>query len=637
MGFDLNAQGLFTEIRKAQEHRNKFLGLSYEESIMRYAGPGYRSGYSAEVDFDNHPYKWLSLFLPILASGNPRVRTKTPRQGTAAALAKAVEFGVNRNFELTNVKRTIEELATDWAFKYCVSLTTPRPVLGIMERDDPPYRPVTKRLSLMDYLWDPLAIHHAECRFQAHRVIRDRQGLLQEAQENPQSGWDVQAIEMANMKPDRDHRGDKLDDTYDRDEIEFYEVWVPEAELEDAKDDQGRPFRPMAAQGFHGTVYTISRESDVFLREPRPYWGPRDGPYTFSGYLYVPDRVVALSPITANAAQQDIFNEVWSAAAESIKSYKKGIGVSSMGPADLAEKLKEFQDLGVFNFELTGDELDKAMRPVEVGGLTQQHLTMLQLLKNNLEQSSGLTEAAQGQATGASTATEASIAQMSSNKRMGYMAEKFISSVVNPIARKEAWYLTMHPLSRIALGPDSEGVFLDEQTGEPIEYPMLIRGSQSADLLEDMDIETEAISMRSTSELLEAEISAQQDQWIATFAPMIPQLPWVEWDVVIAKKAEQWRDPTWARVINLNKAEIFGAMMMQMNLQGVPGGIQQPQPRLGTDFQPRQSMKSSESASGFEKNARPGNNGLAQGQPNKGPRTPGASSSTKGPKTGAVK
>lgn len=635
MGFDLSAQGLSAERRKAEEHRNKFLGQSYEEAIMRYAGPGYRSGYSTEVDFDNHPYKWLSLFLPILASGNPRVRTKTPRQGTAAALCKAVEFGVNRNFELTNVKRTIEELATDWAFKYCVSLTTPRPVLGIMERDDPPYRPVTKRLSLMDYIWDPLAIHHAECRFQGHRIIRDRMGLLQEAQENPNAGWDVQAIEMTNTKPDRDHRGDRLEETYDRDEIEFYEIWVPEAELEVATDDQGRKFRPMAAQGFHGTVYTISRDSDVFLREPRPYWGPRDGPYTFSGYLYVPDRAVALSPITANAAQQDIFNEVWSAAADAIRSYKNGVAVSALGPADLAEKIKQFEDLGVF--ELDGvEEVDKLVRDIEMGGLTPQHLTMLQLLKNNLEQSSGLTEAAQGQATGASTATEASIAQMSSNKRMGYMAEKFISSVVKPIGQKEAWYLAMHPMSRIALGPDAEGVFLDEQTGEPIEYPMMVGGSQQADLLEDMDIEVEPISMRSTSEILEAEISAQQDQWLGTFAPLIPQLPWVEWDLVIAKKAEQWRDPTWARVINLNKAQIFGAMMMQMNLQGVPGGIQQPQPRLGTDFQPLQSLKSSEQPSGFSRNARPGNNGKAQGgQMNKGPRAAGASSSTKGPKTGA--
>jgi hypothetical protein len=267
------------------------------------------------------------------------------------------------------------------------------------------------------------------------------------------------------------------------------------------------------------------------------------------------------------------------------------------------------------------------MRDIEVGGLTAQHLTMLQLLRTNLEQSSGLTEAAQGQATGAGTATEASIAQMSSGRRMSYMGEKFISSVVKPIAQKEAWYLSMHPRAITPLGPEADGVFVDQMTGEPIEYPVMIGGSKSADLLEDMDIEVEPISMRQTSELLEAEISAQQDQWIATFAPLMPQLPWVDWALVISKKAEQWRDPAWARVINVQKAEIFGAMMMQMNLQGVPGGISQPQPRLAADFKPFQDMKSSESPKGFSSNARPQQN-QARPQTNKAPRTPGASKET---------
>jgi hypothetical protein len=619
VGLDLSAQGLVHETHKALEHRNRYLGQAYQEAILRYAGPGYRSGGFVDVDFDNHPYKWLSLFLPILASGNPRIRTKTPRQGSAAALCKAVEFGVNRNFELTNAKRTIEELATDWAFKYCVSMTTPRPALGLLEREDPPYRPVTKRLSLMDYIWDPVAIHHAECRFQGHRIIRDREGILSEAEEFPNRGWNKDVIQGLHMKPDREKRGDKLEDTYDRDEVEFYEIWLPEALLDSAKDDKGRKFKPEAAQGFHGTMYTISRDSQEFLREPRPYWGPRDGPYNFSGYLYVPDRVVSLSPIAANAAQQEIFNSVWSAAVESIRRYKKGVAISSTAAANMAEIIAGFEDNGVFELESLED-IDKVVRDIEKGGITQQHIAMLQVLRTNLEQSSGLTEAAQGQATGASTATEASIAQMSSNKRMGYMAEKFISSVVKPMAQKEAWYLAMHPSSRISLGPDAEGVFVDQVTGEPIEYPILVGGSKFADLLEDMDIEVEPISMRSTSELLEAEISAQQDQWLATFAPIIPQLPHVNWDMVLAKKAEQWRDPSWAKIINLNKAMMLGQMMMQVNLQGVPGSPSPPQPRLGADFAPMQGLKSSEKPSGFSKNARPQNN--------KGPRPAGGSSET---------
>jgi hypothetical protein len=625
VALDLTSEGLWDEVRKGVEHRDKFLGQPYETSIAAFVGPGYRLGTYGDVDFDNHAYKYLSLFLPILASGNPRIRTKTPRQGSAAALAKAVQLAVNRNFELTNAKRTIEQLGTDWVFKYCVAMTTPRPVMGMLEREDPPYRPVTKRMSLTDYVWDPVAIQHAECRFQAHRIIRDVDSLQREAKEQPNRGWDQQAIALLSTPPERKGRGEELNETYDRNEIEFWEIWVPEAELDSAKDEKGRKFTPEAQRGFHGTIYTVGRNGGE-LRAPRPFWGPRDGPYTFSGYLYVPDRVVSLSPLAANAAQAEIHNSVWAAAVASIRNYKKGIAISSSSAADIAEKISEFNDQGIFELE-SHEDIDKVIRDVEKGGITAQHLQMLQLLRNNLEQSSGLTEAAQGQATGASTATEASIASMSSNKRMGYMAEKFITSVVKPIAQKEAWYLAMHPLSRIALGPEAEGVFHDDVTGEPIEYPVLNGGMDSADLLEDMDIEVEPISMRATSELLEAEMSAQQDQWLATFAPLIPQLPWVEWDQVLARKAENWRDPSWARIVNLPKAMAFGQMMMKMNLQGIQGGEQTPQPRLAADFKPFQALKSSESPAGFSRNARPASN-AARGQANKAPRAPGTSSTT---------
>lgn len=618
MALDLTPGGLFHEVKKALNHRDRYLGESYYDAVNRYVGPGYRTGNPAEVDFDNHAYKWLSLFMPLLASGNPRVRTKTPRQGSAAALAKAVEFGVSRNFELQNLKRTVEQLATDWFFKWCVAITSPRPVMGMLEREDPPYRPVTKRLSLLDYLWDPVAIQHSEARWQAHRVIRDRDSLLREAEESPNRGWDKVAIEATSMKPDREKRGERLEDTYDRDEVEFWEVWVPEAVLDSAKTEGGRAFQPLPERGYHGTIYTVTRDMDAFLREPRPFWGPRDGPYTFSGYLTVPDRTVPLSPLAATAIQAEMFNSVWTAAIESIRRYKKGVAVTSSAAPDLAEKIREFEDQDVMALE-GFEDIDKVVTEIEKGGLTEQHLTMLRTLQVNLEQASGLTEAAMGQATGAGTATEASIAQQSSGKRMGYMAEKFSTSVLKSIAQKEAWYLVMHPKAEISLGPEAEGVFIDPTTGEPIEYPVLQGGMKYADLLEDMDMEIEPVSTRFTSELLEAEIGAQQDAWIGTFAPMIPQMPWVEWDMILAKKAEAWRDPSWAKVINMNKANLVGMMTMQMNMQGIPPTTP-PQPKLGSDIQPAPSLKASEKPSGFSRNARP--------QQNKAPREAGASRET---------
>lgn len=620
MALDLSPQGLFSEVRKACEHRDRYLGSQYEESIQRFVGPGYKVSGSYPTDFNNHSYKILSTFLPMLASGNPRVRTKTPRQGSAAALTKAVEFAVNRNFELQNLKKTVEELATDWFFKWAVAFTQPRPALGMMEREDPPHRPTTTRLSLLDYVWDPVAIKHSECRFQGHRLIRDKDSLLREAEEQPNRGWNVDVIEGINTKPDREQRGEKLYDTFERDEIEYYEIWVPEAVLEEAIDENGEAFQPLPEEGFHGTVYTVAKGTSEFLREPRPFWGPRDGPYTFSGYLYVPDRTVPLSMLAATAAQAEIHNLVWEAAVRAIRSYKKGVGVSSAASSELAEKLAEFEDLGVFTVEALED-ISKVIQQIELGGLTQQHMTMLSMLGLNLEQMSGLTDAMMGQVSGQGTATEASIAQMSSGKRMGYAAEKFNSSVTRSIAAKEAWYAIMHPKSRIPLGDQAQGLFVDPMTGEPIEYPVLLGGMRHSEMLEDMDIEIDAVSQRYTSELLEAERSAQQDAWLGTFGPLIPQTPWVRWDLVLAKKAELWGDPSLAKLVDMGKANVMGMLMFQQNFAAMPSqGATQPQPRLGVDAQPMQALKSSEKPAGFSANAR--------GQGQKGPRDAGMSKNT---------
>lgn len=619
MALDLTTQGLFAEVRKAKDHRDRFLGTTYWDSLERYVGPGYRREQSATTDFNNHSYKVLSTFLPLLASGNPRVKAKTPRQGSAAAITKAIEFGVNRNFTLQNMKKTVEQLATDWFFKWCVSLTMPRPTTGLLEREDPPYRPNTVRLSLMDFVWDPVALSTSEARFQAHKVIRDKDSILREAKEFPERRWNKSVVDAVTARPERERRGERLYDNYERDEIEFWEVWVPEAVLDRAYDTKGKKFKPTAKQGFNGTVYTVTRDGSEFLREPRPFWGPRAGPYTFSGYLYVPDRAVPLSMLAATYAQQEMHNMVWESVVAAARRYKRGIGVSSTAAAELAEKLAEFDDIGVFTIDAI-DDVAKSIQQIELGGITQQHLTLLSTLGLNLEQQSGLTEALQGQVSGAGTATEASIAQNSAGKRLGYATEKFVTSQVRPIAEKEAWYLAMDPRAKIPLGEEADGVFIDPITGEPIEYPVLKGGMKNADLLEDLDIEIEPISMRYTSELLESERNAQQDAWLGTFGPMIPQLPWINWDQVLAKKAELWGDPSWAKVINLNKAMLVGQLQFQMNLAQVPQNGTAPQPRLSIDTGPKKVLKASESPAGFSRNAR--------GQPNKGPRSAGTSPET---------
>jgi hypothetical protein len=150
-----------------------------------------------------------------------------------------------------------------------------------------------------------------------------------------------------------------------------------------------------------------------------------------------------------------------------------------------------------------------------------------------------------------------------------------------------------------------------------------------------MDIEIQPISMRFTTEMLEAERAASWEQFLLTTAPQIPQLPYVDWGLVYSRKAEQLGDPSLARTIDLPKAMLMGQlnMMATMGMLGAQAPVQaQPtssQPRLGIDMpkpKPPQ-MKSSERPSGFTGNSR--SSAATSAQKNKGPRTAGASSSTR--------
>ena len=625
MAFDVGGENLWAEVKQAEEDRDEFLGVDYEDRLARYAGPGYRSHTkNVEVDFENHAYEWISLFLPLLVSGNPKVRSRSPRRGPAQWLSKATQYAVNRNFALTNVKGTLEKMGVDYAFKWCCSITSPQPVYSTVNRDSIPYRPITTRLSPSRYIWDVVADEWTDCRFQGHLLYRDKEDLLNLAEERPWEEWNVDLIQA--LPEDSQKRyGRKKDMVINRGEVEIYEILVHEHTLDEAKDSKGKTFKPRPEDGYHGTIFTISRaqtedptgqkEKSEYVRAPRPFWGPREGPYTFGGYLTVPDEVAPLSPIAATEAQAEELNNMRLSLSANMESKKTGIAVNSMAGEDVAEKVKEFQDLSVFTLDGMED-IGKMIAQVKLGGIDQTDIAQYSLLRDSLDRAAGMTEAQRGQATGDATATEASIAQQSSGQRMGYMTERFIQGIVKPIAEKEAFYLAFHPQSSILLGEEARGVFTDPETGEPIEAIEFVGSKNNAEMFEEMDLQIEPISMRYTSEALEAERQAKVDMLVTQIAPLIPQTPHVDWNAYLTRLGEQIADPTLPLLIDMEKANLLGAMMMGAELGGAQP--QRPQPRLGNDVSPK--LKASETSSGFTGNARP--------QTKKGPRSSGESSET---------
>ena len=612
MALPVDADDLRGEIEENVKFRDKFLGSEYENKIKRYAGPGYKGDGFEEVDYNNHSYQWISLFLPLMASGNPRSRMTSPRRGLPQLYAKATELAQNRNMHLSDFKGLVEKLAVDRAFKWCVAHTGTEIRPGYRDTPDPPYWPVTNRVSPTRFVADfAHAIDPKEMQFQAIKLTRYKDRILREAKANPLLGWNTKQL-MALPEDSFQSRDDNRNRTSTkRREVDFYEIWVPDHVLDEAEDDDGTPFKPTEHEGYHGTIFTVAcyggsdgnikKAASDYLRAPRPYWGPMSGPFTFGGYLPVPDQTIPLAPLAATEAQARELNDHRRAVAAAIRSYAEFIAIAG-GNEDIADKIRDVEDLQVAVLEgIPPGALDQYVKQFKKGGVTKEHLVHMDFLERNLDRSAGMTESQQGQPSGNITATAEAIASQSSGRRMGYMTEKFQQSIVQRIIEKETWYTINDPSYREHLGPEAYGLFFDPVTGEPAEEVAYQGGGDNARLLDEMDIRIEPLSTRYTSEALQAERAAKRTAFMVNVAPVLPAIAsYMDVELWMEEEAEQMGDPSFRNLIKYPELQQI-AMLQTMGMiqPSQPSG----QPRLQSDVRP--GLKASEQPTGFSNNARP--------------------------------
>lgn len=598
---DVSASHLWQEIQEAERINEQFLGESYEDLIRSYVGPGYRDDWSWErADSENFAYQWFSLFAPQMLAANPRVKTRSRKIGSAQDVTLGMQYALNRNIQDTRFRILAEHLLYDWGFRWGVALTLSEPRKGRADLEDPIHRPVSKRIPLKQYLSDPLALEGGEDRWRGHMEIRDKEDLLEEAEANPHLGWNVEVILGLAEDVDLQKAGRRTrhEPNVHRTEVTFTEIWVPEHQLEVAFDTNGKKFKPRPEDGYHGTIFTVARqeipkkrsegETLGYVRRPRPFYGPQDGPYTTDGVFLVPNETRRLGPIAAMKAQVAELNAVRDVITAAITSHKRGFGISALAGQDVAEAIKNFKDLGVFQFPGAVEDVRQALMPLELSGVTQEHLTHFEFLKASLERNSGLSDALLGNAQPDVTATAESIASSSSTRRAGYMAQKFVH-FLEEILRKEAWYLLKDSRVALELGPEAVGRFVDPESGAPIARPMWWGGFETDLSLEDLEIEIDLYSMSQSSEQKELMISQQMLQIGLNVAPAIPTtILWFDWERWLEREGERLGVPDLASFVNFDLARAVGGMMLQMQMQPgqapPSGSAPSPQPRLKADL-----------------------------------------------------
>lgn len=558
----LDLHSLMREVEAAEDFRDQHLS-EWRRLIERFHGPAYRAIDTHEDDPENFVHEYVALLLPRIVHDSPKIRVKSARPVTQSMTAGLLQVGINRWCKMTKVRNTLERIATDMLLGYGVGMVVNEPRKGYRDIDGAePFLPRLYRISPDRFFMDPAATNVEDVRYMGHCWVIDRDDLL--AQAEREDGWDSEIINRV-----ADNSGvDEVREGYsgkreipDRQELVVYEVFVPEVNDEDIEEIDDA----LGAQVFSGTIYTMikgqsadGKKSDAgFARKPRPYYGPRTGPYTVFGVYTVPDDPYPLSPIMALVPQMDDVNHHLRSMRYSASAYKRLIAVDSRN-AKLAQDIRDKDDLYV----VLADGIDPTqVVPIEIGGITPQQVQYSAMAQDRLDRVSGIHDAMRGNITGQPTATEVSVAESASGMRMAHLKRQF-QECVNESMRNVAWFLFHDRKVMFPLGEDGVPI-----VGEP--EPMF-SASAMVGVFDDLDLDIEAMSMERVSDIVLQKRSMEMLQLIGTLSQQVLAAPHVKWREVMSMVGDAMNIPNLGDLID--QAQV---MQMQQGAgqspQGAPG------------------------------------------------------------------
>ena len=558
----LDLHSLMREVEAAEDFRDQHLS-EWRRLIERFHGPAYRAIDTHEDDPENFVHEYVALLLPRIVHDSPKIRVKSARPVTQSMTAGLLQVGINRWCKMTKVRNTLERIATDMLLGYGVGMVVNEPRKGYRDIDGAePFLPRLYRISPDRFFMDPAATNVEDVRYMGHCWVIDRDDLL--AQAEREDGWDSEIINRV-----ADNSGvDEVREGYsgkreipDRQELVVYEVFVPEVNDEDIEEIDDA----LGAQVFSGTIYTMikgqsadGKKSDAgFARKPRPYYGPRTGPYTVFGVYTVPDDPYPLSPIMALVPQMDDVNHHLRSMRYSASAYKRLIAVDSRN-AKLAQDIRDKDDLYV----VLADGIDPTqVVPIEIGGITPQQVQYSAMAQDRLDRVSGIHDAMRGNITGQPTATEVSVAESASGMRMAHLKRQF-QECVNESMRNVAWFLFHDRKVMFPLGEDGVPI-----VGEP--EPMF-SASAMVGVFDDLDLDIEAMSMERVSDIVLQKRSMEMLQLIGTLSQQVIAAPHVKWREVMSMVGDAMNIPNLGDLID--QAQV---MQMQQGAgqspQGAPG------------------------------------------------------------------
>lgn len=531
-----DAHSIYLELEAGDKAARARLA-AYDGIVKGYTSPFFKgnggelsesfAGYNPE----NHNYSYLSFMVSSMAFKRPRMDISSRiwgGEGDAEILRYALDSWVNEN----TYERHAQKMATDLLIFSAASLCGLADHAFLTMEDGKPSKiPKLTRLSPKQFRRDPGGMSPEECNWFSHRWIVSKAAQIRHAKEHEDEGWDITALtDLPENSGVEDLRQNQSQIPSERDEVVLCEFWDrhhPPIDEENSRD-----------KDFHGVIFTIAMYESTsgsmeskFIRAPRDFYGPESGPYTYTEVYFVPDDPYGLSPCIATEGQNRDLNLHARAMSQSMRNYKRILAVSD---SDTAQVVRE----APHDFVISLPGVDKSgVVPMEIGGITNQWLTYLQMAKERLERTSGLTEAQRGVVSSGS-ATAAMIADEASDMRMAYMKQRMHNHAENELA-KVAFYIHSSDEVRIPVAPA-----IAEQMGMeliPGEVPTLNGGQGIPFSLYSMDIEP--MSMERSSEGLKQRRLGDLMGQVGNLIPIMQQVPWDGWGILLSLLGEAYNVP----------------------------------------------------------------------------------------------
>lgn len=541
-----NPENIRQEIEAAEKERDKRIG-KLSQMIRLFEGPG-RSEVTDESFLPyNFYYEWMSLVRPQIAFQNPRVRVRSKKPDVNALQAKALEYYLNRWIRDSHYIRTVERATTHMAFGHGVTMTV-LDEYTTGDYDDLVTRPRKIIIDPSQFGMDSLARSWDESRLFFHKCIEDKERLIERAEE--EDGWDKDAIKKLTTNSGVRNIG-RPETSLDRGEVCYWEVWIPDDSPEDSKEN--------------GTLLCIGAydSSDgpkaTFLREPRPYYGPRWGPYTIWDAYYVPRSPWPMGPFQAMDGLVRALNAQARVNLRRAKSRKDLLLFDESDSKD-AEKILNAPDgsgVGISQFE--GAKFEK----VGIGGVNEDELTYEQWLDGLLKRGSGLSDAELGNSASGASATADAIAARGSAARLSFLEQKVYDAVQRDL--KTVAYFAWRDESIVQpLGKEFQRELVNMGVPPDLAYavPLEWKGGEDGSF-DDLEIEIEPYSMRRVDESGEQAKTLQFFQLMTSIAQQIPTTPWMDWNKMLNMLGERFYMPELGETVDLEMAAQVGAMMMQ--------------------------------------------------------------------------